>query len=89
MDPGWSEFSQFRLMDKFELAFVEGVLPDMEAHLDTRKEHQATWEPWEVSLPGEGMEGVAAWYREDNGELFDPNTRITEDLALYAMLPGE
>ena len=50
MDPGWSEFSQFRLMDKFELAFVEGVLPDMEAHLDTRKEHQATQEPWKAPV---------------------------------------
>lgn len=46
-------------------------------------------EPSEVSMPGEGMEGVMSWYREDNGELFDPGTKITEDLALYAVLPGE
>ena len=44
MDPGWSEFSIF------DLAFVEGMLPDMVASLYTRKEHQATWELWEVSL---------------------------------------
>ena len=44
MDPGWSEFSIF------DLAFVEGMLPDMGAGLDTRKEHQATWELWEVRL---------------------------------------
>ena len=35
--------------------FVEGVLPDMGACLDTRKEHQATWELWEVSLHGVGV----------------------------------
>ena len=46
-------------------------------------------EPSDVSLPGEGMEGVTAWYRLDNDELFDPDTRITEDLALYAKLPGD
>ena len=45
--------------------------------------------PWEVSLAGEGMEGVTDWYREDNDELFDPNTKITEDLTLYAKLPDE
>ena len=41
---------QFQLRDILELAFVEAVLPDMGAHLETRKEHQATREPWEVSL---------------------------------------
>ena len=41
---------QFQLRDILELAFVEGVLPDMGAHLGTRKEHQATRELWEVSL---------------------------------------
>ena len=50
MGLGWSEFSSFQLRDTLELAFVEGVLPDMGAHLDMRKEHQATWEPWEVSF---------------------------------------
>ena len=50
MDPGWSEFfSSFN-----EGTFVEEVLPDMGACLNTRKEHQATWEPWEVSLHGAG-----------------------------------
>ena len=44
---------QFQLRDINELAFVEGVLPDMGASLDTRKEHQATRELWEVSLHGE------------------------------------
>ena len=48
MDPGWSEFSIF------DLAFVEGMFTDMVAGLDTRKEHQATWELWEVSLRGGG-----------------------------------
>ena len=48
MDPGWSEFSIF------DLAFMEGMIPDMVASLDTRKEHQATWEPWGVSLHGVG-----------------------------------
>ena len=52
---------QFQLRDIFELVFVEGGAPDMGAHLDTRKEHQATrelWEApvssgsWEVSLHG-------------------------------------
>ena len=43
---------QFQLRDILELAFVEGVLPDMGARLDTRKEHQGTWELWEVSLHG-------------------------------------
>ena len=46
-------------------------------------------EPWEVSLPGEGMDGVTAWYREGSDERFDPGTVITEDLALYAILPEE
>ena len=41
---------QFQLKDILELAFVEEVLPDMGARLDTRKEHQATWELCEVSL---------------------------------------
>ena len=27
-----------------------GAAPDMGVHLDTRKEHQVTLEPWEVSL---------------------------------------
>ena len=40
--------------DILELAFVEGVLLDMGELLDTRKEHQATREPWGVSLHGEG-----------------------------------
>ena len=43
---------QFQLRDILELAFVEAVLPDMGAQLETRKEHQATREPWEVSLHG-------------------------------------
>jgi len=41
---------QFQLRDILELAFVEGVLPDMGAYLDIRKEDHATQEPWEVSL---------------------------------------
>ena len=45
-------FLQFQLKDILKLAFVEGVLPDMGALLDTRKEYQATREPWEVSLHG-------------------------------------
>ena len=45
---------QFRLRDILVSAFVEGVLPDMGARLDTRKEHQATRELWEVSLQGWG-----------------------------------
>ena len=40
----------FQLRDILELASVDGVSPDMGACLDTRKEHQATQEPWEVSL---------------------------------------
>ena len=43
---------QFQLRDILELAFVEGVLPDMGARLDTRKEHQAPRELSEVSLHG-------------------------------------
>ena len=43
---------QFQLRNILKLAFVEGVLPDMGAHLDTRKEQQATRELWEVSLHG-------------------------------------
>ena len=52
MDPRWSEFSSFQLTNILELAFMEGMLPDMAACLDTRKEHQATRELWEVSLHG-------------------------------------
>ena len=62
MDLGWPKFcSSFR--DILELAFVERVLLDVLAHLNTRKEHQATqelWEApvslgaWEVSLYGGG-----------------------------------
>ena len=50
MDLGWSEFSSFQLRDTLELAFVEGVLPDMGARLDTRKEHQATRELWKAPV---------------------------------------
>ena len=41
---------QFQLGEIFELAFVERVLQEMGARLDTRKEPQTTREPWEVSL---------------------------------------
>ena len=41
---------QFQLRDILELAFVEGVLPDMGARLDTRKEHQATQELWKAPV---------------------------------------
>ena len=41
---------QFQLRNILKLAFVEGVLPDMGAHLDTRKEQQATREPREMGL---------------------------------------
>ena len=34
--------------DILELAFVDGVLPDMGAHLDTRKHHQTIRELWEA-----------------------------------------
>ena len=37
---------QFQLRDILELAFVEGLLPDMGACLDTRKKHQTTQELW-------------------------------------------
>ena len=47
---GLVQILQFQLGDILKLASVEGVLPDMGAHLDMRKEHQATWEPWEVSF---------------------------------------
>ena len=36
------------------VGFCGGVLPDIGAHLDIWKEHQATWELWEVSLHVEG-----------------------------------
>ena len=41
---------QFQLRDILELAFVEGVLPDMGACFDTKKEHQATRELWKLNL---------------------------------------
>ena len=41
---------QFQLRDILELAFEEGVLLDMEARLDTRKEHQATQELWKAPV---------------------------------------
>ena len=44
--------------------FIEGVLPDMGACWDTRKEHQATWEPWEVSL--HGGRGSFSWLSVPN-----------------------
>ena len=50
--PGLVQILQFQLGDILKLAFVEGVLPDMGARLDTRKQHQATRELWEVSLHG-------------------------------------
>ena len=43
---------QFQLRDILELAFVEGVLLDTGACLDTRKKHQATRELWEVGGGG-------------------------------------
>ena len=46
---------QFQLRDILELAFVKGVLPDMGACLDTRKEPQATRGLWEVSLHRAGF----------------------------------
>ena len=36
--------------DILELAFVEGVLPDMGACLDTKKKYQATQELWETPI---------------------------------------
>ena len=45
MDQGWSKVSSI-----LELAFVEGVLSDTWACLNTRKENQAIQETWEVSL---------------------------------------
>ena len=50
--PGLVQILQFQLGDILILASVEGVLPDMGVCLDTRKEHQAAQEPWEVSLHG-------------------------------------
>ena len=44
---------QFQLRDILVLVFVDGVLPG--AHLDTRREQQATRELWEVSLHEEGL----------------------------------
>ena len=41
---------QFQLRDILTLAFVEEVLLDTEARLDTRKDHEATLELWEVTL---------------------------------------
>ena len=35
------------------VGFCGGVLPNMGACLDARKEHKATWELWQVSLHGE------------------------------------
>ena len=43
-------FLPVQLRDILKLPSVEGVLPDMGACLDIRKKHQATQEPWEVSL---------------------------------------
>ena len=37
------------------VGFCGGVLPDIGAHLNTRKEDRATWELWEVSLHEEGL----------------------------------
>ena len=45
---------QFQLSDVLKLVFVEEVILDMGAILNTRKEHQATRELWEVSLHGVG-----------------------------------
>ena len=60
---------QFQLRDILKLAFVEGVLLDMGAYLDTRKKHQTVqelweapvfWGAWEVSL----LEGGVPFYRK-------------------------
>ena len=72
MDPGWFEFSSI-----FNLAFVEGMLLDMGAGLDTRKEHQATQELWEVSEPTQGCS--FSWLSVSNtiyliGSLLGPTT---------------
>ena len=53
--PGLVQILQFQLGDILILASVEGVLPDMGPHLDTRREQQATRELWEVSLHEEGL----------------------------------
>ena len=45
-------------------------------------------EPREVSMPGEGMDGVTVWHRQDSDAPFDPDTEIMEDLSLYAVMPG-
>ena len=50
MDPGWSEFSSSSTKGHTRAGFCGGAAPDMGACLDTRKEHQATRELWEVSL---------------------------------------
>ena len=50
MDPGWSECFSFQLRDTLKLAFVEGLLPDMGARLDTRKKHQTIRELWEAPV---------------------------------------
>ena len=43
--------------------------------------------PCEVSMPGEGMDAVTVWLDKKTDEPFDPETPITEDVALYAVLP--
>ena len=43
--PGLVQILQFQLGDILILASVEGVLPDMGARLDIRKEHPVTWGP--------------------------------------------
>ena len=62
MDLGWSEFSSFQLRDTLELAFVEGVLPDMGACLDTKKKHQTIRELWEAPVSLRAWE-VNRWER--------------------------
>ena len=50
---------------------MEEVLPDMGAHLGTRKEHQATQELWEVSLHRGFLFLVAcAWHHLPSGLTF-------------------
>ena len=76
MDPDWFKFSSsFNYGIYSSWLLWRGVLPDMGAHLDTRKEHQATWElweapislgTWEVSLYGGGGGRSFSWLPVSN-----------------------
>ena len=82
MGLGWSEFSSFQLRDPLELAFVEGVLLDMGACLDTKKKHQTIRELWEAPA------SLGAWEVSLHGGRSSSWLPMTNTICLVGSLLG-